>query len=147
MSAPKAIPYGVGSGLKLWRNCDNSRNNEQLNFYLIRDDSSGTHWRKLRLIFFCFQGSMICPHRRHGGIGSSPQPSWFMQLAVCRVICCDFLLHKGNLDVLSPLLLKTRSLTELRQLIESNVKGNEAPLKFTSVIQEDWLKAQWFTEE
>ena len=59
-----------------------------------------------------------------------------MRLVVCRVIRCDFLLHKGNLDVVSPLPLKTRSLTELRQLIESNVKGNEAPLKFTSVIQE-----------
>ena len=59
-----------------------------------------------------------------------------MWLPVCRVIRCDFLLHKGNLDVVSPLLSKTRSLTELRQLIERNVKGNEAPLKFTSVIQE-----------
>ena len=59
-----------------------------------------------------------------------------MRLPVCRVIRCDVLLHKGNLDVVSPLLSKTRSLTELRQLIERNVKGNEAPLKFTSVIQE-----------
>ena len=59
-----------------------------------------------------------------------------MRLAVCRVIRYDFLLHKGNLDVVSPLLLKTRSLTELRQLTERNVKGNEASLKFTSVIQE-----------
>ena len=59
-----------------------------------------------------------------------------MRLAVCRVIRCDLLLHKGNLDVVSPLLLKTRSLTELRQLTGRNVKGNEAPLKFTSVIQE-----------
>ena len=59
-----------------------------------------------------------------------------MRLSVRRVIRCDFLLHKGNLDVISPLLLKTRFLTELGQLIESNVKVNEAPLKFTSVIQE-----------
>ena len=47
-----------------------------------------------------------------------------MRLAVCRVIRCDFLLHKGNLDVVLPLLSKTRSLTELGQLIEGNVKGN-----------------------
>ena len=47
-----------------------------------------------------------------------------MRLAVCRVIRCDFLLHKRNLDGVTPLQLKTRSLTELRQLIESNVKGN-----------------------
>ena len=70
-----------------------------------------------------------------------------MRLAVCRVIRCDFLLHKGNVDVVSPLLSKTRSLTESRQLTERNVKGNEAPLKFTSVIQEVCLKAQWFTKE
>ena len=43
MSARTAIPYGMGSGFKLGRNCDNSRNKEQLSFYLIRDDSSGTH--------------------------------------------------------------------------------------------------------
>ena len=43
MSARTAIPYGLGSGFKLGRNCDNSRNKEQLKFYLIRDDSSGTH--------------------------------------------------------------------------------------------------------
>ena len=46
MSARPAIPCGFGSGFKLGRNCDNSRNKEQLNFYLIRDNSSGTHWRK-----------------------------------------------------------------------------------------------------
>ena len=57
----------------------------------------------------------------------------------------DFLLHKGNLDELSPLLLKTRSLIqEMRQLI---VKGNEPALECTSVIQKDWLKAQWFTKK
>ena len=43
MSARTAIPYGLCSGLKLGRNYDNSRNKEQLNFYLISDDSSGTH--------------------------------------------------------------------------------------------------------
>ena len=64
------------------------------------------------------------------------------------VICAPVLTEgTGNLDVISPLLWKTRSLTELGQLIESNVKGNEAPLKFTSVIQEFWLKAQRFTKE
>ena len=41
--ARPAIPCGFGSGFKLGRNCDNSRNKEQLSFYLIRDDSSGTH--------------------------------------------------------------------------------------------------------
>ena len=70
-----------------------------------------------------------------------------MRLAVCRVIRCHFLLHKGNLDVVSPLMLKTRSLTELRQLIESNVKGNEADLNCTSVIREVRPKAQWFTKK
>ena len=45
----------------------------------------------------------------------------------------DFLLHKGNLDELSPLLLKTMSLVqEMRQLI---VKRNEPALECTSVIQ------------
>ena len=43
MSARTGIPYGLGSGFKLGRNCDNSRNKEQLNFYLIRDNFSGTH--------------------------------------------------------------------------------------------------------
>ena len=35
-------PPPCKQGLKLGRNCDNSRNNEKLNFYLIRGDSSGT---------------------------------------------------------------------------------------------------------
>ena len=39
-------PPPCKQALKLGRNCDNSRDKEQLNFYLIRDDSSGTHWRK-----------------------------------------------------------------------------------------------------
>ena len=52
---------------------------------------------------------------------------------------------KENIDELSPLLLKTRSLIgEMRQLI---VKRNEPALECTRVIQKDWLKAQWFTKK
>ena len=46
VTPPKRVTsptWGPPQALKLGRNCDNSRNNRQLNFYLNRDDSSGTH--------------------------------------------------------------------------------------------------------
>ena len=69
-------PPPCKQALKLGRNCDNSRNKEHLNFFFFNS------WRFLRdplkkncaYFFFCFQGSMTCPHRWHGGIRSSPQP-------------------------------------------------------------------------